>query len=524
MTRRLWTISVTAFLAAACGRAADLYRVSGVVVDARTGAPHPRARLAVLQVKSTAVEARQITGTNGEFSFDLPQGNYTLRSGTTDDPQVYGRKTPGSMFGSSIIAGPGQDNSRLVFRWFRTSAISGRIVDDAGEPVENALVQLVRSDVRAGRRIASTIAWKRTDDRGEYRFAPLAASTYYLAVTAEPWYAPGLSEPNKPSAAYAAVSYPNSPDPAGAAPLILKPGAEARANFTLRMAPGATVRVELDSEPGFTGNVGLVMGGMGGSDAFQRQERFAGFQVLPAVPPGHYQVRLIGTSGGAPVAGRSAIDVNGSAVDVKVSLKPYPSVSGAVELKNPGTKPRGLILVSLVGEEFGGAVSTAVRPGGGFSFPSVREGKYRIAIRGTDGYFASEIHVDGAAYSKGVMDLVEGDTATVRLVASDDTGRASGFVTIGDRAVAGVLAVLAPVAETNDWLAYRGFQTDSDGSYDFTDVPSGDYLLFAVEDTGLEYTNPAVVRPYLQSAKRVHVAAHEATSERIPLAKLPSGN
>jgi hypothetical protein len=38
-----------------------------------------------------------------------------------------------------------------------------------------------------------------------------------------------------------------------------------------------------------------------------------------------------------------------------------------------------------------------------------------------------------------------------------------------------------------------------------------------VEDLGLEYANPAVIKAYLIAAKPVRVDPHEAYSERIPL-------
>jgi Carboxypeptidase regulatory-like domain len=526
MKKRLSEVLAAALVSAVYCHAADLYRVSGVVVDAQTGAPRARARLAVSRTRSTVVEARQTTGTDGKFSFALPQGKYNLVSGVAGDRQTYGRKTPDGALGSSIIVVPGQDNSNLIFRWFPTGAISGRIVDEAGEPVENALVQLIGSRVTAGRRRMATLAWHRTDDRGEYRFGTLPGSVYYLAAAAQPWYAgpSAASDANQPSVAYATAYYPNSPQP-GAAPLVLKPGEEARADLTLRAVPGARVIIELESPQAITGTVGLVVNGMGASDGYQRQERFNGSgQTLEGVPPGHYQVRLIGTSGELPVTGQCTIDVNGSDVEAKLSIKPNPSVSGTVQLKNPSAEPKGSVLVSLVLADTGGTVSTAVRPGGVFSFPSIAGGKYRIAIHGTDGYFASETYVQGAAYSKGVVDLLEGETVTIRMVASNETGDIGGFVMSGERTLEGAMVVLAPAAETDDWSAYRSFQTDSDGSYDFSNVPGGDYLLFAVEDTALEYTNPNTIRPYRGSAKQVRVAPHGSSSERIPLVKLPLGN
>jgi hypothetical protein len=124
-----------------------------------------------------------------------------------------------------------------------------------------------------------------------------------------------------------------------------------------------------------------------------------------------------------------------------------------VQLKNPNARPKGSILVSLVSDERGGVTSTAVRPDGSFSFPSAAAGKYRIAIRGTDGYFASGIHVDGGAYANGVLDLLEGETVTVRMVASDETGSVGGFPMTGDQVVDGALVVLTPKAVVPERLS-----------------------------------------------------------------------
>jgi hypothetical protein len=528
MTNRLSRLPAALLLAAACCHAEDLYRVAGIVVNAVTGSPYPRARLAVLQTEGGRLEARLTTGVDGKFSFDLPRGTYTLRSGKSDDLQVYGRKTPGIAIGSSVITGPGQDNSNLTFRWFPVGAIGGRVTDEAGEPVENAIVQLVQSTVAAGRPLTATVGWHRTDDRGEYRFGRLPGGVYYLAVTGKPWYVEQTISPeaDKSSVAYATVYYPSSPEPSRAAPLVLKPGEEARADFSMRAVPGSTVTVQIDSPNAVTGSVGLLTDGLGGANGFQRQERLRGRKTYTflAVPPGHYQVRADGTSGAAPVTGQVAVEADGSAVSVKVQVKPYPAVTGTVQLKNPDARPKGTILASLVREDTGRMVSTAVQPGGGFAFAGVAPGKYRIAIGGTDRYFASEIHVDGATYSKGVLDLVEGGTVTIRMVASDELGRVHGFVMDGGQAMEGALVVLAPAGETNRWPAYEGFQTDSDGSYDFTQIPSGDYLIFAVEDCGFEYANPIAVRPYLSSAKPVRVEPHGSYSERIAPVKLAPGN
>lgn len=235
MTRCV-TASVCGALAATlltC-QAADLYRVAGIVINSETGASLPRARVVVLRTGTTRVVATQTIGLDGRFGFELPQGKFNLLAGTRDVQQSFGIRTPDSRIGTSIVTGPDHDTSNLTFRWFPPGGISGKVMDEAGEPVESALVQLLHSTVVAGRRVVATMGWVRTDDRGEFRFGPLRGSSYLLAVTGTPWYSrrrvfPPTPSDSAPSLAYAPVYYPSTSDISRARPIVLRPGQEVRA-------------------------------------------------------------------------------------------------------------------------------------------------------------------------------------------------------------------------------------------------------------------------------------------------------
>lgn len=519
MTRIRMLSAAAMMLGACCCFAADLYKVSGVVVNAETGSPLPQAYVAMEKTGTTTVVGTQVTGADGHFTFDLPQGKYNLRGGTRAAIEQYGRRTADSLVATSIITGPGQDTSSLVFRWFPTGGISGKVVDETGEPVESALVQLIRSTVGAGQRVTSTFGWTRTDDRGEYRFGRLLASTYYLAVTGRPWYAetpefPGT--PGAPSVAYAPVYYPNSVEKSSAAPLALKSGAEMRADFTLHTVPGASLKIAYDNPQGLTGVVGLVIEGLGAAYGYERQENLVPFgQTLQGVAPGRYVLRVQGMRGTARVFCTQTVEIAGADVEVKVTPLPAPSISGTIGMKQPGMKPRGTIVVSLLNVNTGAAISAAMRPDGTFSFPGLVPGKVRPVLRGNDGYFPSEIHVEGADFRDGAVEMVDGTSAVLHIVASDETGRVQGFVMRGEQAAPGMMVVLVPEVENSSAPADRGFQTDSDGSFDYQNVPAGKYFLFAVDESGFEYSNREVVRPYLSGAKRIEVIAHESYSARI---------
>lgn len=516
-----WVLA--ALLAGNLCPAADLYRVAGAVVESETGKPLMGARVFLRPDGSSTAASTLVTGPDGRFSFDVPQGTYHLNAGRRDSIQVYGNRRPDVAFGSSIIAGPGQNTSNLVFRWFPRSAITGRVTDDTNEPVESALVQLIGSRTVAGRRVNSTIAWERTDDRGEYRFWNLTGGTYYLAVTAEPWYQERFRAQHSPpaiSASYMPVYYPNTADASRAAPLNVKPGEEAHANFSLRTVPGSTIIVTFDEEHRLTGLISLVReGGLVGANEFQRQARAASSeQVLRGIPPGRYLLRVTGTMSQGPVVARQWVDVNGVDLHLKPDLHPAVAVSGTFQWKNPEKKPRGTVLAMLFPEQpgaTGNAMAASIKADGSFVFPAFMAGRYRPEIRVGSTYFSAEFHVEGAEFRNGLVNLAEDEAVTMRIVADGETGTLKGFVSRGEQAADGVMVALAPVEDTNHWLAYHGYQTDSDGSFSFEAMPVGEYFLFAVDDMNLEYTNPASNHAYYPKARRVRIEAGQTIKEKI---------
>jgi len=199
MIRRLILITGAAAIAvsSAAIAAAQNYPVAGVIVDTQTGSPMKRVHM-VLNGPPGRLPVALDTGDDGRFSFQVPKGKYSLTAEKAGARQAYGLEGPGIGFGVSLYTGPGQDVSNLTFHWVPGGVITGTVLDDRHEPVENALVQLIRSAVVGGKRRLSTVVWSRADDRGVYRFFSITGGTYYLAVTAEPWYLGHLTSVSRP--------------------------------------------------------------------------------------------------------------------------------------------------------------------------------------------------------------------------------------------------------------------------------------------------------------------------------------
>jgi hypothetical protein len=510
-------------LAAALCSNGETFRVAGAILNSETAQPVRKARMSLT---ATGKSRTFVTGSDGRFDFEVPPGKYTLSADVNEMRQNYGLRTPNAGFGIAVVAGPGQNTSDLVFRWFPPAALAGAVIDQFGQPVERAKVSLIRIVVLSGRKRVYFYGARYTDDRGEYRFGPISPGSYYLTVTGEPWYAstavPARSNPRSTtfgSAAYPTMYYPGTHDPRAAAPFFLKPGQEGRADFTLDETRGVSVTVNCDGGPSVK-TLALMEDGVNGfQDAARQLTVYAGGTVIPSVPSGRYGVRVTATDNGREMAAWQVIQVGSSDIDVALTLKPAPSIVGTVEFKDPSTKPHGTITVRMTYDVTGFVVARTVSPDGSFS-ASLLIGKYEVL--GVNGDFTSDIFGEDGAPHEGFFDLTPGPPAKIHIVASDGTSRVKGFVKLDDHPLEGVIVVLTTRKESERRGNYRAFQTDSDGSFDMQSVRPGDYYLFAVDAPELEWANPAALRPYFAGAKPIRIEPHKTYDESIDSLARPS--
>ena len=189
--------------------------VTGRVVDAATGAAIANAIVAIARPQAGALRqptgsapAPVLTDRDGRFFFrDLPTGEYSIlatKPGFIDG--AAGRHLPEGP-SAPVGVGEGARIRDVTVPLWRYATISGRVVDESGEPLAGIDVRAARLQFLAGRRRASFVsgrAW--TDDRGEYRFSSLVPGAYAIVVPATV-----LSEPpGFPSAMRAAGETPRA--------------------------------------------------------------------------------------------------------------------------------------------------------------------------------------------------------------------------------------------------------------------------------------------------------------------------
>lgn len=129
-----------------------------------------------------------ITGEDGNFAFNrLSAGKYSLRGARGGFIRtVYEQH---EQFSTAIVTGAGLNTENLILRLVPAATITGKVLDERGDPVRNARVGLYSEDRDIGFIQVTPFEFTSTDDLGSYEFAPVIPGIYFVAVTATPWYA-----------------------------------------------------------------------------------------------------------------------------------------------------------------------------------------------------------------------------------------------------------------------------------------------------------------------------------------------
>jgi hypothetical protein len=174
----------------------------------------------------------------------------------------------------------------------------------------------------------------------------------------------------------------------------------------------------------------------------------------------------------------------------------------------------------MVNELTNTSIGLPIGADGSITYSNPAPGRYHATIAAA-GYYITRVTASGAEINDGSFEVVEGAMVHLNIEATDDSCRVKGLVKNGDKPVSQVLVVLAPKDAAGPVVAARGFQTESDGSFDLLNVPAGDYLMFTSDKMDLEYRMAEGIRSYLAAATAIHLEAHQTLSQNLTYAATP---
>lgn len=160
--------------------------ISGVVTDGSTKQPiaNVLVSLSTNPRGTGAVVLRVATDQGGRFVFTRLPGaaSYYLHTfcfGYFDGG--YGRDLPATAEGRVITLADGEWFRDVSIKMYRPAAISGRVLDETGEPVVGAMIRVLPQVLVSGVTRSAAGPVVKTDDRGMYRIGGLAPAKYVVS-------------------------------------------------------------------------------------------------------------------------------------------------------------------------------------------------------------------------------------------------------------------------------------------------------------------------------------------------------
>jgi protocatechuate 3,4-dioxygenase beta subunit len=508
----------------------------GRVVDAQGSRPLRRVRLSLTAPDIPQPQAISVsTDADGRYEFtELPARQFTLTAQRSGYLTLrYGQRRPMEQ-GKVLDVQDGQIVEGIDFALPRMGVISGRIVDELGEPIAGVWVAAMRSMWWQNRRqLASDSGLATTDEEGEYRIRGLMPGTYVLvARTLEKWAVDIAGRDETMS--YAPSYFPGVADLSEAVRLTVASGQELT-NTDFSVVPGRAARIAgraLDSQGRplrnvilahqFPGGAGGGIVGGAGSAAVAPDGTFS----IGAVPPGEYRLQATGPQETAvmPISVNS-VDLTGVALTTSAGW----SLSGRITTdagplaglrRNQVAIAPVLLVTSPLGMQGGAVARQTINEDWTFSVTNVA-GPARLRVTTPDGWAVKALIQGDRDVANQSFDMKSGETVSdVQVVLTDRVVTVNGqVVDANDRPLAdGTILLFA--ADAAKWFEgsphVRAVRPDQQGRYRIGNLLPGEYLAVA-----LDYVEQGIWNDpeYLESIRRYaqRVTLTDAVAQAISL-------
>jgi len=501
------------------------FALSGSVVNSVTGEPIARALVRVYGV----VQRSAFTDSEGHFQIDsLPAGSINI------DLQKPGYSNQQGSRANRVIIGAG--TGAVVLKLSPLGAIYGRVLDVAGQPVENEPIRLIGRSVREGRRRWNLVGSAESDEDGRFRFSSLAPGSYYLAAGPGMQSEMHLARDPKSKTGFPSLYYPNAPDLSGASPIQVVAGQQSEADFSMTAVPIYKVSGAVTNfEPG-RGVILQAFSQSGDPISIAIGMHMDGTFEINAVPAGTYMLKASSHVGDQTLRAEIRLSVAANLDNVSLVLAPVPSIPIKVRMESRDASnlnsPRGsqqrppvsvrLIPAAILGTE---PSSSMVQQGAGQqvqAFHDVEPGRYAADVMPLSPWYVQSAQYGPTNLLSDDVTIAPGQSYPIEIVLRDDGATLTGNLQSSEKSATfgSVLVVPQPASKRGAKVA----QFSSQSGFRMNGLAPGDYLVYAFDhaDT-LEYTNADALQSYASQATPVTLSANQETHVVLNLIRTGEG-
>ena len=533
----------------------DLATLSGKTVSTE-GQPLKKTALSLRSVGGAAGSGlvlqnyTAISDGQGKFVFEgLQPGRYQL----TAERQGYLRQNYGSKrsmgVGTILTLSKGEEVKDLTFPLTPHATISGKVLDDDGDPVANASVSAMRSDFMNGKRQMMPVGQANSDEGGDYKIGGLAPGRYYLVASKQRGMfmsdaAPPDAKPGKIEEDLVTTYYPSVTDSSSATPIDTIAGRSAPGtDIRLRKAQVVRVRgklvgllpnqsmerLRLMLLPSGASMMTSMMTSIGSGSVSPTKD---GSFELTGVPAGSFTLAATNMQGMIQILARQQVEVGSQNLDGLVLTMQTPSdLRGTVKTEGePKTAPGDAARVAppslrVTLRAFEGAMFTppqgTVNADGTFVLPNISPGKYRLSVYGNpDGAYLKAIRLGDRDVLAEGLDLSDGASGAVQVIFSTAAAEIGGSVQAdGQPVAAGAVTLVPDPPRPEQTRLYPMSGVDQNGKFTFKNLAPGKYVVYAWEELepGAQY-DPEFLKPLESLGARVTVG--ENGKEQVAVTRI----
>jgi len=504
--------------------------VEGQVVSA-SGEPVRKAQVTLRSTDQRNGGAYLVTtDTGGMFAFpDVDPGSYRASA----ERAGFVRGEYGARSGGTVQVDSGQKVTGVLIRLTPQAVITGRVVDEDGDPVAGASVSVMRYSYARGRRQLVSAGGNMSDDQGEYRIHSLPPGRYYVSAN---WRPAMWGRGTQVEETFAPTYYPNAADITAAAPLAATAGSVLR-GVDIHLARKRTVTV--------SGKVVHPAGRPLARGAFVYAAREGtgtwaarasgtvqpdGTFFIRGVLPGSYILVAEAREDTRRLTARQPVAVPPDGAEgVVLALAARGAVSGRVRIDGPGERPLAGVAVYLEPHDdspAAEALSARVKADGSFTIENIAPEPYTVSVSGMpEGCYLASVRFGNEDALANGLDLTRGAAAPVEIVLSPAAGSVDVAVLDSRQqpaAGAAVVAVPEEPARRDSLQWYHSGTTDQSGRVTLKNLAPGEYRLYAWEDVeAYVWMDAEMRRPFAARAQSLSV--RENGRESAQLAVIPAG-